>query len=114
MVSGGPCIVCGACCATYQVSFHRCETDDFPGGSVPAALTEQVTADMVCMRGTAAQPPRCMALRGTVGKAVSCAIYEHRPSPCREFAPLAAVGVGDLACTDARRRHGLSALGAVA
>jgi Fe-S-cluster containining protein len=106
-----PCVSCGACCAAYRVSFYCGETDEFPGGSVPSNLVEQVTSVMACMRGTAAQPPRCVALQGEVGKSVSCVIYEQRPSPCREFAPLAAVGRGDEACADARRRHGLAPLG---
>lgn len=111
-MSGNPCTVCGACCATYRVSFHCGETDDFPGGNVPTSLTERIADLMTCMRGTAAQPPRCVALRGKVGEAVSCVIYERRPSPCREFAPLAVLGSSDdQACTDARRRHGLPPLG---
>lgn len=65
---------------------------------------------MACMRGTERQPPRCMALRGEVGGEVACSIYEFRPSACREFAPLAAVGRGDEACSEARRRHGLPLL----
>jgi len=110
-VSDNPCTACGACCAPYRVSFHASETDEHAGGKVPAALTEQETAVTACMRGTAAQPPRCIALRGQVGGAVSCVIYEQRPSPCREFAPLAAHGRrGDQACDDARRRHGLPRL----
>ncbi|RLJ65072.1 YkgJ family cysteine cluster protein [Sulfurisoma sediminicola] len=104
-----PCQSCGACCATYRVTFHRGELDDL-GGCVPAALTEQVTAVMACMRGTGAAPVRCAALRGEIGRDVSCAIYEFRPSPCREFGALAAVGQGDEACNDARRRHGLPPL----
>jgi len=92
------------------VSFHSGELDDTAGGCVPSNLTELVTPGSACMRGTADQPPRCVALRGEVGDSVSCAIYEFRPSPCREFAPLAAVGRGDEACDDARRRHGLPPL----
>jgi len=65
---------------------------------------------MACMKGTGQFPIRCTALRGEIGREVGCAIYEFRPSPCREFAPLAAVGRGDDACNDARRRHGLSPL----
>jgi uncharacterized protein len=107
------CQTCGACCATYQVSFHRDELDDAPGGWVPSGLAECVTATSVCMRGSAAQPPRCVALRGEVGASVACAIYEFRPSPCREFAPLASVGRGDQACNDARRRHQLPPLDGV-
>ena len=100
-----PCTRCGACCATYRVSFHCGELDDMPGGAVPAGLADRVTPVMACMRGTERQPPRCVALRGTVGQTVACAIYEFRPSPCRDFAPLAAVGQGDDACNDASRRH---------
>jgi Fe-S-cluster containining protein len=109
-----PCQACGACCATYRVSFHSDEVDDSPGGRVPAGLVEPVSSQVVCMRGTASAPSRCIALRGTIGEDVSCAIYEFRPSACREFAPLAAVGRGDEACNDARRRHHLPALSPVA
>jgi Fe-S-cluster containining protein len=105
-----PCQSCGACCATFCVSFAREETDAEPGGRVPAGLTEELGALRVCMRGTERQPPRCVALRGRIGAAVSCAIYEWRPSACREFAPLAALGRGDEACNEARRRHGLAPL----
>jgi Fe-S-cluster containining protein len=81
-----------------------------PGGRVPAGLTEPITSHLACMRGTASQPSRCVALRGAVGAAVSCAIYEFRPAACREFAPLAALGRGDEACNEARRRHRLPPL----
>jgi Fe-S-cluster containining protein len=104
------CQSCGACCVTYRVSFYHGEIDEFPGGIVPAGLTDRVTPHLACMRGTDRQPPRCVALRGEIGKEVGCAIYEFRPSPCREFAPLAAVGQGDEACNSARRRHGLPPL----
>lgn len=77
---------------------------------MPAGLVDRVTAVMASMRGTDRQPPRCVALRGTIGASVSCAIYEFRPSPCREFSPLAAVGSGTDACNDARRRHHLPPL----
>lgn len=109
-----PCQSCGACCASYRVSFPCYEVDDLPGGQVPAALVESVGPHIVCMRGTAAAPVRCVALRGTLGNAVSCAIYEFRPSACQEFAPLAALGRGDEACNEARRRHGLPELALVA
>lgn len=104
------CQACGACCGTFRVAFHESELDDQPGGFVPAGLTETIAHGAVCMRGTGAAPVRCVALRGTIGEAVACAIYDMRPSPCRDFAPLAAVGRGDEACNDARRRHGLPPL----
>lgn len=110
---GNPCQSCGACCATFRVSFHCGELDDVPGGWVPSGLAEKVTSVMACMHGTERQPPHCAALRGRVGEMVSCAIYEFRPSACRDFSPLAAIGQGDDACNNARRRHGLPALAAV-
>jgi drug/metabolite transporter (DMT)-like permease len=82
-----PCQSCGACCASYRVSFPCQEADDQPGGQVPAALVDPVGPHIVCMRGTATAPMRCVALRGTLGSSVSCAIYEFRPSACRDFAP---------------------------
>lgn len=39
---------------------------------------------------------RCQALRGTVGKRVSCRIYDRRPASCSEFEP------GGETCRDAR------------
>ena len=106
-----PCQACGACCAAFRVSFPSDEVDDVPGGRVPAGLTEPIASRLACMRGTASPPSRCVALRGAIGEAVSCAIYEFRPGACREFAPLAAVGRGDEACNEARRRHRLPPLG---
>lgn len=85
-----------------------------PGGRVPAGLIEPINGQLVCMRGAAGAPSRCIALRGRIGAEVSCAIYEFRPPACREFAPLAAVGRGDEACNEARRRHHLPALDPVA
>lgn len=105
-----PCTSCGACCAAFRVTFYCGELDDLPGGRVPPGLVERVTPVMACMRGTERQPPRCVALRGEIGKSVSCAIYESRPSPCSEFSPLSAVGRGDDACNEARRRHDLPPL----
>ena len=83
---GGTCTDCGACCATYRVSFRRHELDSQSGGWVPAAFTEELNERGVCMRGTKDRPRRCLALRGAIGVEVSCAIYAQRPSPCRAFA----------------------------
>ena len=104
------CQKCGACCAAYRVSFYSGEMDEMPGGMVPSGLVEKINDVMACMRGTERQPPRCVALRGEIGVEVGCAIYEFRPSPCRDFSPYANLGQGDDACADARRRHGLPPL----
>jgi Fe-S-cluster containining protein len=108
--AGGTCTHCGACCITYRVAFRRRELDGEPGGCVPTLLCEAIDNEHYCMRGTRHPPRRCAALRGTVGMHVHCAIYEHRPSPCRAFAPDAGSGDGDAYCGDARRLHGLPPL----
>lgn len=105
-----PCTSCGACCATFRVAFRGHELDRAGGGRVPAHLAVSLGGDAYCMRGTDTASPRCLALLGQIGSTVSCSIYPHRPSACREFAPTAARGQGDPSCGDARRRHGLPPL----
>ena len=77
---------------------------------MPPELTVPVTARLYRMRGTDDAPPRCAALAGEIGQAVRDAIYVQRPGPCRDFAPFAALGIGDEGCARARRRHGLPPL----
>lgn len=100
-----PCLACGACCASFRVDFATDELDGL-GGRVPAGLVVEVRANLCRMRGTDHLPARCAALTGQLGQSVACAIYEWRPSPCREFE------AGSDACHNARRRHGLPALAA--
>ena len=107
------CRSCGACCLTYRITLPRIELDSAPGGWVPAALTQPYTATTACMREHPDTPGRCIALEGTVGVTVECTIYEKRPSACSEFAPMSALGLGDAACYEARRRHGLAPLRAI-
>jgi Fe-S-cluster containining protein len=80
-----PCITCGACCATFRVSFYWSEAELSLGGSVPISMTEQVSPQHRCMQGTNQKAPRCVALDGAIGQRVGCTIYDLRPSPCREF-----------------------------
>lgn len=101
MSSPNPCLDCGACCASFRVSFYWSEAE---ARGVPAALTEQVNAWFSCMAGTNQAHPRCTALEGQVGGATHCRVYAQRPSPCRE------VEAGDSQCAKARARHGLPAL----
>jgi Fe-S-cluster containining protein len=108
-----PCRSCGACCATYRVTMPRSELDSAPGGRVPTRLTEAYTATTACMREHPDVPGRCIALAGSIGTAVNCAIYAQRPDACSEFAPLALLGLEDESCTAARRRHGLPPLGGI-
>lgn len=114
-MSDDHCTRCGACCAAFRVDFHRAELEgggDCLAGSrgVPAGLALPLTASLMRMRGTDAAPPRCVALAGEIGVAVRCTIYADRPSPCRDFAPYAALGIGEDACDRARARHGLPPL----
>ncbi len=85
MSGENPCLTCGACCAFFRVSFYWREADAAQGGSVPPELTGDADGFRRYMLGTDRRNPRCVALQGAVGTLVSCAIYERRPSPCREF-----------------------------
>lgn len=105
-----PCLNCGACCATFRVSFYWGETDDSPGGLVPYHLTEQISPHLSCMQGTNQSTPRCTALMGQVGEAVRCNIYEKRSSTCRAFAWHGENGQSNPDCQKARARHGLDPL----
>lgn len=104
------CTCCGACCAAFRVDFHCSELASASDGGVPDALTVPLTASLVRMRGTDEAAPRCIALQGEIGVSVRCGIYAGRPSPCRDFAPYAALGIGEDACDRARSRHGLAPL----
>ncbi len=105
-----PCLSCGACCAAYRVSLHWSEAEPALGGVVPRDLTETVDPHRLCMRGTWAQEPRCIALEGTIGDAVRCTIYDARPSPCRELRMSWEDGTHSPQCDKARLRHGLPPL----
>jgi Fe-S-cluster containining protein len=100
--TGNPCLHCGACCATFRVSFYWAEAEAL---GLPERLTEQVNSWYSCMAGTNRRSPRCQALQGAVGAEVACGVYSNRPSPCRELQP------GDEKCNKARLRHGLAPLG---
>ena len=105
-----PCLDCGACCAYYRVSFHWSEAERFLGGATPAELTTKLSPHRVAMRGTQSKSPRCVALDGQIGKAVSCSIYSQRPSPCREFEASWVNGMHSERCDQARAAHGLPPL----
>lgn len=110
MVSTDPCLTCGACCASFRVSFDSSQLDCEIGGYVPEGLAQRESEHLCRMRGTDYNPPRCAALQGKIGEKVFCAIYEFRPDPCREFAQHGSFGVLNAACNSARARHGLPAL----
>jgi Fe-S-cluster containining protein len=84
---------CGACCAYYRITFHADEAV-----AIPAEYIEQLQPEVSCMKGTNSYPPRCAALCGEVGQQVSCAIYENRPSSCREFNVYELDGTPNMRC----------------
>lgn len=113
MPDDGPCTSCGVCCAHYRVSFVAMEMDSSPGGTVPADLVSAVNSVMACMKGTEHGGGRCVALRGELGKpGIGCAIYENRPSPCREFPVWMADGQPNPDCQRLRAAAGLNPLSA--
>ncbi len=77
---------------------------------MPVAMAIPLTPKLMRMKGTDDAAPRCIALDGEIGCQVGCRIYDHRPSPCHEFNPWAALGIADQACDRARLRHGLRPL----
>ena len=95
-----PCQSCGACCAAFRVSFHWVEAPV----RLDARLIERLGGQYLCMAGTNAASPRCVALEGPVGGPTRCVAYQARPPACREVQP------GDGKCTRARERHGLAPL----
>ena len=105
-----PCLTCGACCAAFRVALHWSEADPALGGPVPAALTETLDPHRLAMRGTWARAPRCVALQGTVGGPVACAIYAQRPEACRALGAAWEHGAPSPQCDRARQRHGLAPL----
>ncbi len=101
--TANPCLACGACCASFRVSFYWAEAD---ARGIPIELTEQVNQRFSCMAGTNCANPRCAALDGEVGHKAGCRIYAQRPEPCRE------VQAGDAQCATARAKYGMGAVGA--
>jgi hypothetical protein len=98
-----PCVHCGACCATYRVSFFEGEVSPIFGGTVPPQLTEHSAPHLCCMRGTNQQHPHCIALSGVIGLNVQCTTYLHRPSTCRDFGFHKKKGLWQLEDDDLRR-----------
>ncbi|MFC0574884.1 YkgJ family cysteine cluster protein [Paraburkholderia solisilvae] len=109
-----PCLSCGACCQHFRVSMYMGEMAGIPGGTVPDELVSRVNAFVVCMKGTEAGSGRCIALRGEVGRpGVHCAIYNRRPSPCREYRVWADDGSPNPDCQRLRAQIGLPPLPAM-
>ncbi|MCB0347488.1 MAG: YkgJ family cysteine cluster protein [Bdellovibrionales bacterium] len=107
-----PCLSCGACCASFRVAFYWREAEAKDAeNSVPQGYFEDLDGMSRCMKGTNDKHhPKCIALKGTIGKDGHCSIYENRPSPCRRFEASYENGTQNIRCDEAREKHGLKPL----
>ena len=97
-----PCLICGACCAFYRVSFYWRERSDSQPEGVPEELCEDLNTFRCVLKGTNQPNPRCIALSGIIGNQVFCKIYERRPSVCRDVEPSYKNGYPEPKCDRAR------------
>lgn len=105
-----PCVGCGACCSFFRASFHWLECES-AGGTVPDDTVEQISPHLVAMKGTAQSNPRCINLRGEIGKNGFCGGYATRSSSCRDGFPGSyQFGEKNERCDKARAKHGLRPL----
>jgi hypothetical protein len=109
--TGDVCLNCGACCASFRVSFYWSESDEAVMNCVPPEMTWHVAPLLCAMKGTDRLDPWCVALQGSAGVSVRCSIYDRRPSVCHEVAPSGQNGMADFWCDRARSLWGLPPLG---
>ncbi len=84
------CLRCGACCAATTSATegyvdltardlrrlpppYRAAAERMPSPRMPTRVRASATA--------------CAALRGTIGRRVTCAVYDARPTACRKLRP---------------------------
>ena len=116
-----PCQLCGACCASFRVTFYWREAEDstlltesknqHPQPIVPKGYWIESNSMQRQMKGTEHKHlPKCIALKGRIGEFVSCEIYNNRPTPCQNFKASYEHGLHEKRCDEARKRHGLKPL----
>lgn len=107
-----PCQNCGACCASFRVSFYWREAERNDAiNPVPQGFWDESTPQERAMKGTSNKHhPKCIALKGRIGEFVNCEIYANRPTPCRKFQASYENGEHQPRCDDAREKHGLKPL----
>ncbi len=95
------CMSCGACCAAFvcvnKASDSEIEDDDC-WEIVKSGSAGDYTVDRLIKRKES--DLTCTALEGTLGKHVSCRVYEERPGMCRSFE------AGSDRCHAVRRAYG--------
>ena len=101
------CRACGACCCNGAEN-RREGVEDWVEVADDETIAKQrrgaalvvKNADGV-MHMRLVDGGRCIALRGSIGRRVSCSAYDVRPRPCRR------VQAGDASCLRARADAGL-------
>ncbi len=106
-LQANPCFECGQCCQRFRVSFYHGQLATNVAAGVPLAMVTQITPHLVCMKGTEPGKQACIALEFTNARGYRCAIYDQRPSPCREFDCYDAVGAVNPRCNALRIAVGL-------
>ncbi|MEM6289898.1 MAG: YkgJ family cysteine cluster protein [Myxococcota bacterium] len=102
------CVACGACCFNTRDNIEQgyvdyVEIDD----SKSKLLRDKSLRRKFVVEDAQGRPhlrllqDRCAALKGALGKTVRCAVYAHRPKPCRRVQP------GDRDCLRSRAERGL-------
>lgn len=109
MSSLHPCQSCGACCASYRVSFYWREAEKTDSAHpVPPKYWLDANSQTRILKGTENKHhPKCIALKGRIGEFVGCEIYANRPTPCRNFQASYEDGKHNPRCDEARAKHGL-------
>lgn len=101
------CQVCGACCRNGAENQREGVVDWVEVADDEAIAKRQRGAALLVRNAEGrlhmklVDGGRCIALRGSIGRRVSCSIYEVRPRPCRRVEP------GDPSCLRARADAGL-------
>jgi Fe-S-cluster containining protein len=96
------CRTCGACCAPERNDALYVGVTAIDVARLTKSWRERhVAHGSILTRLDPVGRCVCVALRGAVGRRVSCAIYERRPSECRSLE------AGSRDCLAARRQAGL-------
>ena len=110
------CRTCGACCVSNWDTPGYVSIEDGDVDRLEAHFTLRTVQRLLHDENPGMEDPYslylatkedkqgnvvCVGLRGTVGRRVSCRLYEARPEVCRKFEP------GSLSCKAARAQAGL-------
>lgn len=108
IVSSLSCTSCGACCGPPgdYLPYWAGQLTVKDVLRLPVSYQNKIVQDdnnalLLPTRITKKNGVQCIALEGTVGQAVACAIYPDRPACCRDYKP------GSDRCLEARERAGI-------